>query len=986
MKNEIEQVNNFILQNNLQDKLLKINNCDKQIHEVKLAFVNTIDSRRNQRDLQFEYIENKYYYIFITLEENPNFGVVRENSTISLRRNTNIDKSKKFEFLNFDYNKFIVTLNICTENKQIDGTSQIELFSKIPLQRETTSVSHSTQDNILYYKGASTSDNSTMLLESFASLSEKHFIIEIENKKSEHEISIKDDGVLNVVYIVNKTQEELVDLYTIIKYSIYYIKESLINYLSKYVYDILFDFTHLPNENLLKFLENFGILTTKQDTQKIIFPLEQKIKSFRSLYYENKIKYLERQVPILRKSSKNSYLPFYKFVKLLNKYDHYYNDKEMKIKQSYLKKEKKYHYLTSSCIIDEQTDRISKQHKINLHKTLTDMFEKINENLAEYTQLNTTESIDKFFLSSLNKYILKYTTYKGFFNIDIVLNEDSMIDLHCCTTKKCKKLWNNYTFKFLSKCLNCFNLFFDCNEGFFHKHFNILDNSYNFNEKNIIYTFPSVFDSSKKNKIRIFDIPMLEKWTCEIGYMILQIWKDNHGLGIMNKNDRERIIYDENFKEKSKAKILNFFKITINNITGELFSLYEEAFPNFYLFCNRISKFPLNKYNCIDNLCQHFTNSSLQVLLQNNLIFFHPFDIVYGDDDSNGNNESIDKFDKGPLGLAIEDKNNYLNNVEIPNQLQNNFSNFIVPNLKVVIEPYMIYIDRNLMTYIDVKEKKEKFLDSMKMDLENYLINLKMVNSEKIHYNLVLGFEKREMSSRNTEYFAETINTNKTKNFLESLSNNTNQNFNIAIELQEEIIDTNLIYNNHHLTTVESHTYFSLPEKYQFDFSFLLNLSYFFIYKLTLEVRDKIQDLTIFKKYLNSLETSEVTSFDGYEVSTLKNTLRNKAQIKAQCKKTKAILLKNFEQMFKVRSYCENMLLIFYNYMKNVVLNIKKSKIKNYNKNSENNSGEINNLISSPNTFFKIGYFLVNFKSIECENSVDQFFRSEYYFNFNNYE
>jgi hypothetical protein len=95
MKNEIEQVNNFILQNNLQDKLLKINNCDKQIHKVKLAFVNTIDSRRNQRDLQFEYIENKYYYIFITLEENPNFGVVRENSTISLRRNTNIDKSQK---------------------------------------------------------------------------------------------------------------------------------------------------------------------------------------------------------------------------------------------------------------------------------------------------------------------------------------------------------------------------------------------------------------------------------------------------------------------------------------------------------------------------------------------------------------------------------------------------------------------------------------------------------------------------------------------------------------------------------------------------------------------------------------------------------------------------------------------------------------------------------------------------------------------------
>jgi hypothetical protein len=969
MKNEIDEVHKFILENNLQDKLLKIDNCDKQIHKVKLAFINTIESRRNQKDFQFEYIENKYYYIFITLEENPNFGIVRENSVASMRRNTVIDNSKKqFEYLNFDYNKFIVTLNICVESDPTDPNSQIELFCKVPLQRETTSISHSTQDNILYYKGADTSDNSTMLLESFASLSDKYFIIEIENKKSEHEISIKDDGVVNVVYIVNQTKEELIELYTIIKYSIYYIKESLINYLSKYVYDIIFDFTHLPNENLLKFLENFGIITTKNDTQKLIFPLKQKIKSFRGLSYENKITYLNRQVPNIKKGAKNYNIPFYRFVKLLNKYDHYYNDKELKIKQSYLRKDKKYNYLNSSCIIDEQNDMISKEHKLNLHKTLTDMFEKINENLNEYTKLNNNESIDKFFLSSLNKYILQYTTYKGFFNIDIVLNEDSMVDLHCCTTKKYKKACNNFTFKFLSKFLNCFNLFFDCNEGFFHKHFNILDNSYNFNEKNIIYTFPSCFDSSKKNKIRIFDIPMLEKWTCEIGYMILQIWKDNHGLGMINKKERDRILNDNNFKEKSKEKILNFFKITIDNISSDLFSLYEEAFPNFYLFCNRISKFPLNKYNCIDNLCQHFTNSSLQVLLQNNLIFFHPFDIVYGEgnDLSNG---------KGPLGLGgvIENQNNNENQID-----SDNFSNLTLPNLKVVIEPYMIYIDKNLMKYIDVKEKKEKFLNKMKMDLDRYLEELKMVNSEKIHYNLILGFEKQGMSGLNNN-----INIQKTKLNLESLIKNNSDKINIG-ELQEEIVETeSTLKYNHDLTLVESHTFFTLPDKYHYDFSFLLNLSYFFIYKLTQDVRDKIQNFNLLKRYLISLETSQTMSFDGHEVSLLKNTPRNKAQIKAQCKKTKAILLKNFEQMFKVKSYSENMLLIFYNYMKSVVLNIKSQKIKN---NNEINIREVSNFADTPNTFFKIGYFLINFKSMESDNSVDQFFRSEYYYNFSNYE
>ena len=79
--------------------------------------------------------------------------------------------------------------------------------------------------------------------------------------------------------------------------------------------------------------------------------------------------------------------------------------------------------------------------------------------------------------------------------------------------------------------------------------------------------------------------------------------------------------------------------------------------------------------------------------------------------------------------------------------------------------------------------------------------------------------------------------------------------------------------------------------------------------------------------------------------------------------------------MSKIKSYNENMLLIFYNYMKSVILKIKLSKGLD-----DNNVN-----YSSPNTFIKVGYMLVNLKSIEEENSVDKFLNSEYYSNFKNY-
>ena len=136
-----------------------------------------------------------------------------------------------------------------------------------------------------------------------------------------------------------------------------------------------------------------------------------------------------------------------------------------------------------------------------------------------------------------------------------------------------------------------------------------MDYSYNFNEKNVIHTFPCAHDSSKKNKIRIFDIPFIDKWSYQVASLILLVYRDLFGFM------QDSLIIDEKRgeeeEEKSEQNFLKFFQIINERIATEFFETYESVLPDYFTFCSRISRFPLDKYNCLDNLCQHFTNNSV---------------------------------------------------------------------------------------------------------------------------------------------------------------------------------------------------------------------------------------------------------------------------------------------------------------------------------------------------------------------------------------
>ena len=67
-----------------------------------------------------------------------------------------------------------------------------------------------------------------------------------------------------------------------VKYSLYFKKETLRNYIFKYTREIIYEFCHLPSESLDDFLRHIGCLThTFSKNQKLIFHYKNILKQFK---------------------------------------------------------------------------------------------------------------------------------------------------------------------------------------------------------------------------------------------------------------------------------------------------------------------------------------------------------------------------------------------------------------------------------------------------------------------------------------------------------------------------------------------------------------------------------------------------------------------------------------------------------------------------------------------------------------------------------
>jgi len=355
---------------------------------------------------------------------------------------------------------------------------------------------------------------------------------------------------------------------------------------------------------------------------------------------------------------------------------------------------------------------------------------------------NPCSPIENFLINALKKSIIKFITNKGFFNIDIILNEDGFRNLNFC---KCSKSLNS----FLAKCAYCLgnwvltlcNSLLSINEGLIHKHFSIFSLSYNFNEKNRIYTFNSKFDSSKKNKLRVYDVLFSENWAEEIAKLIICIYKQFYGMKGENGLESFKSEIDQNFCDKTnnKSKIykrslsvfMNKFKESVEIITKEFFESYRSVLPNFKSFCKNLGRFPISRYNVIDNLCQHFTNSSIQVLLSKSIMFF----------------------------LKASDIKRYNKNLK-------NKINII--NLDTPVEPYLINVDKNFSNYLNRKGYFEEFICLSYKNSEDFISEMKRYNAHN-------------------EYVKDIVKLN-TENEINSLKNQLEKRFKLNMKIKSKLI------------------------------------------------------------------------------------------------------------------------------------------------------------------------------------------------------
>lgn len=879
-------IQSYLAENNME--LLPFGEID-QVQEVRAAYLKKTDTYR-AKDFTFDFDEKKTYLFFIAKCDNPNYlKPVSKDQASSIGFKSNENTATKGINFNFDYNRYMI-YGILAEKKS--KGDRLNVWLKINFNREVCQITHTTKDAINYYRLTKTikPEKSKKNYGEFSLMLERYYMVEIETKKPLADTNIKEDGILSVVYLITPEKDQITDLFTMIKYSIYFIKETLINYIGKYIRNMIFDFCHLPSDVLSDFLSHIGALCKKNKNQstraKIIFPLKKYINSLQTLSNKNLIHYMNKNLPNIIRPKAADRVPFHKFIQMYEKYNLFYAEKEFKIKQKLAQESKAYKFLKSSLVNSPNIEKLTNVHTLNLKNTLKFFFETLNEFFREKLCGGDPKIVHRFMMENLSNHLSQYTSYKGFFNLDIVMNEDSMFEFNCCNNKKMNKWINTKAFRCISGTLNCMNYLFEFNEGFFHKHFSILDYSYNFNEKNVIHTFPCAHDSSKKNKIRIFDIPFIDKWSYQVASLILLVYRDLFGFM------QDSLIIDEKRgeeeEEKSEQNFLKFFQIINERIATEFFETYESVLPDYFTFCSRISRFPLDKYNCLDNLCQHFTNNSVQVLIKNNIIFFSPYEIVYN--------------------LS----------------LRRNYNN---PILNCILEPYLIFVDVNLKDYIEKKEKKEKFLEEKNFDIKNYFQYLKNVNLEKVHYSLFLS------------------------------ENDINEPDNDGNKIFEKNLDSVLD---------------SKIEKCDYDFYFLNNLSFFFVYKTMQEMKGRFINYDIVKRYIASAESSVTISFHDYDKTILQNTPKDIKTIKKTKKEVKKNIIKDLVIMNKIQTMTKHMTYIFAKYVKGVIDEIitknHKARVKDDSVNNNNESSDNNNK-KNEKCYIKIGHYLINFALYEQGNN-----------------
>ena len=664
-------------------------NCNSiQLGYVKIASITK--KFKHQQEYEFEFDLTKIY-----------------SATISKNKN-DLRRGGEFSIGNFFYkNPYTIEIKLNSNSNEII----------IPLIQEVITIRNTNKKNIYIKKETKKFDNNSLRnIDTFIDcVVDNYYIVEIETKKSLKEKNGQlNDELVSVYYLMTERVNQYLNMFSQIHYSLYYCEESLINYIVKYIFDLIFSMTHLPNPSLFNFLSKLCFVSKNEEgNYALVFPLKNKIKLLKNLVISNKFKFLLFSLNNTKKSSRSNKYEDKKFFELESIYEEFQYEEEFflsKIREadSLYKAFKDFRNVSNPGNTNEKKKYINKKYinknAFDTTKLLSSFFTEISPLFKEYSQ----EDAKLFFTSSLNKHIEMIIGTKGFMNIEIITNESDE-NLSC---------QNSGIKSFGKSIFNMFNKVFGFNQGIFHMHFSVNGFTYNFNDKNYVHIFPSIVDCSVKNKLRIFDIPFKSSWITEISEFLFEMYTKKYKLFEKDKTIIN-IGNDHSSEIREMVKMNEQFIQLIETISKDFFDSYCEALPDYLSFCNQMSQLLLEKYNSLDNVCHHFTMKSIQNLLKTNYFFFLPIETIYNLQNTCGYGPKNEK----------------------------------VPNLDYVIEPYLILIDKTMNEYFSCKEKKENFIQKRNIHFSHFIQKLKNFKNSLIDINAIFSESITEKIATEKTYY-----------------------------------------------------------------------------------------------------------------------------------------------------------------------------------------------------------------------------------------
>jgi hypothetical protein len=522
--------------------------------------------------------------------------------------------------------------------------------------------------------------------ENFCQLARNSYIIELKIFSE-----IKSDELKEVYLFLFDNPLELKDFLTSLKYASYFSEQALGNYFYSYVIDLIFNFI-LPSSDLISFYKNIGIMyentnssssdnsNAQNDSYSTIFPLHDTCLA------------LENEITLKKVFSFNKLKHGASYESFVKSFNHY--------EETFLSSDKFRLDLKDSNGIERNNTLVT--HCFNLKVELDKIF-------------SNSKNYEKFFFFELKKAVGRYISFKGIFNIDIILTNENVRQ----SNPKIQKLFKYICF--IPKCIvvDIFNKILKCNEGFFHKHIQMFDFSYSFNERNVIHNFHSNEDSSQKNKIRIFDILFRDRWVAQIASIISLILHFQSNFYRQENRDTDKanqyLIFSSNIINRMRKMIFKIFQ--------EVVTEFFEDFPAFNLFCSGLYKFPIKKYNHVDNVCHHFADYSVKTLLKNNFLKFS-YDVI--------NQMKIVNKDIGNVNSPVK--------------------NFF-PQIDTLYEECFILYDKDLNNYLTEYFSLDGYLYKTYKKLDDFINNLKEIDCELNRFSLMaMNKEKiKDFDIYNTE-------------------------------------------------------------------------------------------------------------------------------------------------------------------------------------------------------------------------------------------